>query len=908
MQKKRWSILLFVTYTCFIYAQQGITGKVVDNRDTAISDCSVFIQDTDFFTQTDSLGYFTLEVPAGEHTLEYQAPDFRYKSAQVTVLQDQLSHQHVVLEREIEEKEIGEVTITGQAPRRSEAGLISLQKRSVEMTENVSALQLQKQGVGNVAAAVTKATGISRQDGTGIIFVRGLGDRYNSTSLNGLPLPSNAPEYKNIDLSIFKTDVVEYISVEKTFSPKITGDVSGANINIISKEHDGKGYVKIGLDAGVNTQVSSKNKFWKKDGTDFYGFKDTQMPDNPLGAYNFKTSWNWENRKNPFSSGLTIEAGKNFLTGTHGKISLFATFSFDNDYVYSKGMEKSINAQGYALKDLNSQKYEYSTNTTGMMTLAYKINNNNKINYNLLFINSSNQENRLMEGYIKDLAENDTGIIRRAEYEISRLWINQLLGRHNLNKRLNFNWSIAYNNLDNKTPDRQQTTTKMSDLGNYLIFINNSDSDQNRYFDELKDDELAGGFSLDYLFGKEKENKIILGYQAKNKQRAFEATQINFKITQAETKVDEDNYDNFFNQHNFESGLFLIRTFRGNSYVPTALLPSTFEGTQTTHAGFTGIEYKLSDNLTGQAGIRLENVNQRINWDTNLSASKDDLKLNKTKFLPSLNLKYGLNDRNNLRLAFSKTYTMPQYKEIAPFYYEDITEISFGNPYLYPSDNYNADLRWEFFPKSAEVLSITAFGKYIKNPIAKITISSSGNESSYVNIGDWAYVFGAELEVRKDLLKLTNSRLYTFLNATFIESKSALDSDKIKKETQNFINASFDKEEDELQGAAKFLANVNLGYNQKIKDISMDLIVSYAYLGKNIYALSYGTGNLIDQDLHILDLNIKLNLTPTTTIGITAKNLFNPEYKRIQETKVGDMTQRSYDRGRFLGIGFSKKF
>jgi hypothetical protein len=79
-------------------------------------------------------------------------------------------------------------------------------------------------GVSDVATAVTKTTGITKQEGSGNIFVRGLGDRYNSTTMNGLP-PSNDPEKKNLNLEIFSTDIVEYISIDKVYNGSIYGDL-----------------------------------------------------------------------------------------------------------------------------------------------------------------------------------------------------------------------------------------------------------------------------------------------------------------------------------------------------------------------------------------------------------------------------------------------------------------------------------------------------------------------------------------------------------------------------------------------------------------------------------------------------------------------------------------------------------
>lgn len=81
--------------------------------------------------------------------------------------------------------------------------------------------------------------------------------------------------------------------------------------------------------------------------------------------------------------------------------------------------------------------------------------------------------------------------------------------------------------------------------------------------------------------------------------------------------------------------------------------------------------------------------------------------INKLYFLPALNLKYDANNRNSLRLGLSKTYTLPQSKEISPYQYVNISFSSQGNARLKPSDNYNADLKWDFYITPSELISIT---------------------------------------------------------------------------------------------------------------------------------------------------------------------------------------------------------
>jgi outer membrane receptor protein involved in Fe transport len=128
--------------------------------------------------------------------------------------------------------------------------------------------------------------------------------------------------------------------------------------------------------------------------------------------------------------------------------------------------------------------------------------------------------------------------------------------------------------------------------------------------------------------------------------------------------------------------------------------------------------------------------------------------------LPSLVMKYELNSKQNLRLGLSKTYTLRNLKRA--FIYEEVLQVKVGNKDLYASDDYNLDLKWEMFPKSDELISVTAFGKYILNPMNEVTISSSSNDISYINTGDYGYVAGAEVEYRKQLLIPILTTLKTF--------------------------------------------------------------------------------------------------------------------------------------------------
>ena len=818
------------------------------------------------------------------------------------------------------EKKIQGVTLQGNTKKGAETNIITTQKKAVEVIERVGSVQLEKQGVGDVSVAVTKATGSQKQEGSGQIFIRGLGDRNNSTTFNGLPVPSNDPIYKNIDLSIIKTDMIDYVGLEKVYNPKMWGDMSGANVDIVTKVYTGKPYFRVSLGSSFNSNAISKNHFYLQDGPNYFGFKQINKPSNANvvnKGYAFTTSWNNKEINNPFNSSLALDFGRNWKIGNEGRLGIFGYASFDNDYSFVEGtIGSSYDSSGTALKDLYGEEYNYKTNTTGLLNLNYRINSNNNINLSTNYIHTTEQKLGEYSGYIRDTNEDrdlETANMRRALYRTNDLWISQLKGEHNVSDPLKITWNIGYGMLDSRRPDRQQNISVYNNETGLSHFTSSNPGANQRYFDRLVENDYTGDLHADYTLND--NAKITLGYSGRYKDSDFRATQYNFRIlaTQGNYYLNPDNYDSFFNYSNYVTGAyFSIITFRGNvkTNPQTALIPQYYTSEMFNNAGYINLDYKFGEKLTAQIGVRYDNLDQTIKYNTAIFSNGGKIDKNYSKILPALNLKYSLNDNHNLRFSASKTYTTPLLLEIAPYEYEEIDELSFGNIDLNPADNYNVDLKWEWFPKRNEVISLTAFGKYIIDPIARVTVNSSANSVSFVNTGDSGRIFGLEAEIRKDLYTGENSRLYTFLNASYLNTQQDLDNEKVQNENPNSnVSVDFIKDKDKMQGASDFLANVNLGWEQKWNSNVVDFIVSYSYISDNIYALGYqNKGNIVDKAINTLDAVVKLKLNNGLGISLNGKNLINPYYKRVQENANGDVTVRSYKKGVNAGIGFSYEF
>ncbi len=902
--------LLFGVVT---YAQdtKTIKGHIYDtaNNNEPLAFATIMLQDTEFGAETDENGYFEVECSQGSYIIEAS-----YTGYQTFVMPYETSNnEELSINMLPEEGNLDELVITVNNRKSSETALLNEQRKSLEIKQQIGAQELSRKGVSDVAAAVAKTSGISKQEGSNNVYVRGLGDRYNSTTLNGLPVPSNDPEKKNINLELFSTDLVEYISIDKTFSSRNTGDFGGGNVDILSKDFDDSGLFEIELGAKANTNALSKGSdFLLPQGPSKMGYASYGVPNNPLGGYNFQNSLQPESA-GPIGGNFGLKAGKSFFIGETGKLNLFATASFDNGFTFREGLNQSLNAQGAKLKSFHQEKFTHTTNTTGMFNANYHVNDNHKLAYNFLYINSSDLSRDIYTGSDRDFeGDHDSVLVQRGTFTQNTVLINQLLGNHSLNDKLGFDWAVSYNTIESDMPDRTQNKMYYwNDFDAYTL-AQNTKTDNHRYFQHLKEDEIAANLALNYKLGTdengEAKGKVTVGYNGRVKKRDFEAIQFNFRISGdgLATPINPNNLDSFFNQQNYTDGLFGIEAFAGTT-------PQTYTGEQNIHAGFANLEYRLTDKFSAVVGLRYEKIDQTVEWRTQLDAERKSNEFKRNEFLPNLSLKYELSGTQNLRLAASKTYTLPQFKERARFIYEDVTEIKVGNPYLYPSQNYNLDLKWELFPMNDEVISVTAFGKYIQDPINEITMASSTNDITWVNIGDKGYVYGAEFEIKKRIADFgsgNTNKLFAGLNVSYMQTDQEVDREKIQRETNGLINTNFDFDRSSFTGASDLLLNADVSYLKEWNEgRELTATLAYTHYSDRLYALGVEKkGNLVDKGMGSLDFILKTKIHKNFGIDFAARNILNPEFRRIQDNATGPVNAVTYKRGAFFSVGAKYTF
>jgi outer membrane receptor protein involved in Fe transport len=832
------------------------------------------------------LGYKTLEVP-------------------VTVK----AGQTVTINKTLEAAEgvaLDQIVIETSVSKETQNALIVEQKKAISIETKIGAEELSKKGVSDATGAVAKTAGVSK--GSKNIVVRGLGDRYNSTSLNGLPLPSEDPEYKNISLDFFDTSIIKNIGVNKVFTSSILGDVGGANINIESKELTKKKSASIGFSTGANTQTISQ-EFLTIDGTNRFGTGNgTSIPVNDLSQYTFVNSFRPETQNFQANNSFSFSIGRRFDVGEEGKLSVFVIGGFDGKFNYLEGNIKQTNSTGAVFLDQDFEKYEYNVSQILMGNVKYKFGEGHEISYNNLFIHNNKQSIGDYFGFVNPEQTGDLEFQRRQQVNNNNLYVNQLLGKFKLSERYTLEAKGSLNFVQGNEPDRR--TNKYLFRDNFYSPQTNSAGENERYFSKLQELDNNAYGKLTYKLKEDEEDSSVLelGGNFRYTERLFSATIFNHGFN-TRTAIEIDNPDAVFNQASIDNNIFRLETGRGTSNNPLAFVPFTYRGKRLIQSGFGNTVYQLNENLIVSGGVRFESVQQRVTYNTNIANSNDNGASTIDEFyvLPNLNVKYNFNENSILRFALSQTYTLPQFKETAPFKYQDVSFSSQGNPNLTPSDNYNFDAKYEYYMGGGQLITVTGFYKYIQNPISRSEIPSGGNTLTYLNVGDDASVYGIEIEARKNILKNDedSDQEYTLdggLNLSLLSSKVNLDETSVAQ----FTNSSSD-----LEGATPFLINADISFNKKYENSELQTSVVFNYFSERVYSIgTRGFENILEKGIPTLDIVSSLKLGEHYNIKFKAQNLLDPSFELSREGALngGNVVLGNYKRGVNLSLGLTYDF
>ncbi len=937
MKKISALLLLLVCFVGLAMAQNGtIRGTVIDDKtgETLIG-VTVLIEGTSTGTITDLDGNYNLSAPAGTFTLVFSYISYASKNVtEVVVKPGEVTVIDLRLAGETEK--IGEVTISAERTKNTDNALLTIQKNSTIVLDGISSQSISKAGDNDAAEALKRVPGVSIEGGK-YMYVRGLGDRYTKTMLNGMDIPGLDPDRNTVQMDVFPTSLVDNIIVYKTFSPDLPGDFTGGVVDISTKEFQDRKQFNIGGSLGFNTATTFNRNFILYDGgkTDWLGFDDgtRKLP------YDFSRTIDesYEIRRNPeleeivrsFPTNLGVKKksalpNQNYFVSfgnqynRNGKSFGFNTgFTYRNSYQFYNKAEYGQYIHDADPTDLELDKENYRVSSgplginnvtwSGLLAAAYKTNKNK---YTMQLFHTQNGES---SGSFRDQFDGINQITTIAHiltYNQRSITNFLLTGKHQL-KKLEMEWknSLSYANI--KDPDLRIMQFRVID-GDTTLEAGGSSSAA-RLYRNLN--EITENFKMDFTLPFKQwgglNAKLKFGVYNTFKTRNFESYRVRMVNNGLEIVGGPDFLlaeENIWNPENRE-GTYIT----GNQD-----LSNTFDASMNVAAVYVMNELPLNTNLNLVYGVRVEKADiyftgqkqQVINMETDKFDNKRVL--NELSILPSLNLIYNVVEKMNLRFSYSRTVARPTFKEKSLAQIVDpISEVTFiGNINLQQTNIDNLDLRWEYFFGTGEMISASGFFKNFTNPIEVVIFADYAPRDFTPRNVNNAKAFGLEVEFRKNF-KFVHTKLEGLvlsINASWIKSVTELSEAELEGRNKWVKDGYTIPAKRAMYGQSPYLVNANLSY--ALPAIGLTATLAYNVQGKRLVVVGGGRAPDV-YEMPFNSLNFKLSEVfgkkDQFKVSVQAENILGDDLVKQYETYYGAepaIFQRLVP-GRGFSIGFA---
>lgn len=920
------STALFILLSSFSMLSQtgSIKGTVKDKaRNEPLFNATVVVTGTSRGTVTDFDGNFLLSnLEPGTYSItvsyiSYASKVFdnvQVKAGQPTTLYVDMLEDTKLLKG---------ATVQAKKVQRTETALLALERKSASMLDGISSQEMSLMGTSDAAASLKKVTGVTVQDGK-YVYVRGLGDRYMKTQLNGAEIPSLDPQKNTVQLDIFPSNIIDNMVIFKTFSPELPATFTGGYVNIITKDFPEKFTFQVSGGIGLNTKTSFRDNFLTYDGgsTDWLGFDDGSR-DAPVQQGEFPEIYVEDKEK-------TTELSEKFnkqlspKTKTSG-VSRSLSVSLGNQttlfgkplgFVASVSYKKSLSFTD----DANKGRYELTTETSeileekrtlvedkgtekvliGALTnITYKYLPTHSIGLNLIINQSGMSGASLGDGYN---AYHEVNYTTRGLSWLQRSFLAaQLIGKQTFTniKDAKFNWLVSYSESSQSEPDLRFFNNIYEKYeGDTLYEIDQAkDKLPARYFREMNENniDIHGDLIVPFMVNKSKID-LKTGGAYFYKLRTFD--EILYEYTDNNTSFN-GNVDEYLANENMGSNVEEgYGVFINEVYMPS----NNYEAWQQLLSAYLMGDIKFTSKWRTSAGVRLENTY----IETESKNEKNGLgTLSNLDILPALNITFSPSEKTNYRLAYTRTIAMPSFRELAPYasYDYQTGETEIGNTELRRTVIDNLDARWEYYMKSGEQISIGYFFKLFNNPIERTFNPQSVNPELTFNNVEKAMVHGIEIEIRKKLDFIGLDNFKAGGNLTLVSSTVQIEEREL--ESIRAVNPSHGDTR-QMAGQAPYIVNGMLSYDNEKHKITA--AVTYNVSGEKLYVVvKGGTPNVYEQPRHMLGFGISKELNNHFKIKFSAKNLLDSKSLKTYSYKGNEYIYSEYKNGQDFSVGFTYK-
>jgi TonB-dependent receptor len=935
-------IILFVfsLFSTALTAQEGfIRGTISTEEGDVAPYTTIQIVETATGVSTDLDGKYSITIDEGSYTLKasyvgYNDTEIKnvvVKAGETTIVDIVLTTDAVVVDV---------VQIEAKAITNTDAAVNTIKSKAAIPIDGISNKTLRAIG-GSKASDVVKAIpGVSIQGGK-YVFVRGLGDRYTKSILNGMDIPGLDPDRNTLQMDIFPSNIIENIFVYKAFSPDLPADFAGGVVNLVTKEFPDEKTFDVSFGLGFNPAMHFNPDALSATGssTDFLGFdnglrnlpvdKNAILPDpantqtNPATGqpYNadlqsitesFNSNLGAVNKMSPMNFNLSVSTGNQFKKedskftfGYNAALNYRNNTTFYDEVEFNAFM-KNDDVSVLELDANRLQKGALSSNNvllSAMLGGAMKWGNeklSHKLSANILQIQNGESTNG--DFMSETIIDNSVTLSRNnVEYTERSITNAYLKGVHSINQGdINIEWKVAPTISSIYDKDVRVTPLRL-DEDEYSIEPSEGAIPE-RFWRNLEEENLASRLDITKkisMLGN--KSKIKIGVSNTYKHRDYE-------ILSYRTNVDgQNNLQNSFlvdgdankilSAENIWNTTTEVGTYMKGNFEPT----NTYDASQNVLGAYLMGDLVFSSKFRAIIGARMEMFDQTYSGQNNLGTTVYDNEriLDELNILPSVNLVYTLMENKNrgttmnVRGGYSKTLARPSFKEasIAEIFDAISGRTFIGNINLVQTQIDNIDFRWEYFMPSGQIFSVSAFYKKFVNPIELVAYDiASPNNFQPRNVGD-AQVLGLEIEARKDFSFISPAWKPLSLGANITLVDASVTMDEVTYESR--VAAARDGEVVEntraMQGQSPYIINGFLNYSNRETGLEGNL--NYNVQGPSLFLVGINTNpDVYQKSFHNLNIKVSKRFGNTADkegkhkVSFRVQNILGQEQQKVYQS------------------------
>lgn len=810
------------------------------------------------------------------------------------------------------------ISVTGRL-RSSASEATEERREQIAVADIMGSEQISRTGDGDAAAALRRVTGLTLKDGK-FIYVRGLGERYSSTSLNGATVPSPDPTRNVVPLDMFPASIIESLSVQKSASANAPAAFGGGHVDIRTKSIPSDFFFKASVGGRYNTNDSDDSYTYNGGGDDWTGQDDgtRSMPSNindTIGQYGgispidivsgSNGSVNYQSAQainRELALGLyrdmTVQS-QSTDPAMRGDIAIGDRWDISDDIIFGalSAVSYKKQAENYTKREveldgdssqvqIENQKDVVGTDSivqvSGMINLGLEIGYNHKIETFTTYLQDTSDDVSLgIEETIDTLDEPNALQVYNIDYEERTLISNQIKGHHFI-EFLNdseVNWKFSDARSERYAPNElSYTYNVVLDDNNELLSRNLNTQDAPKYvYSRLQDDSQNYGWDFTYPVNFDSAVlKLSTGYEYFERTRESYASRlgldVNLSPTDPNGSILAGDFDDIFSDSNITNDVLDLELKDASTDT------EDYIAAEKNDAVFVSMDIDFDDVWRVYAGVRYEDfrrVTLPIDPDGEISDEGGrydlaDYVIAEDGWFPSLSLTWKQTDTTQWRLGASKTIVRPDLREVSPVRFQDpVTGFDFfGNPELKSSDILNLDLRWEYYSDSGNNFSVGAFYKDVDAPIEPIQrISEAGRQLKFYNAQS-GYIFGVETEFLQELEFLGSDG--SIWEDFFVAGNLTVGDSEIDIEPNGEIDPT--NQSRRMTGHSQWVANLQLSYDSPDSYHSATLV--YNVFGERIaYGGRGGLDDVYEKPFHSLDFTYTFFPTLSTSIKLKAKNL-----------------------------------